>query len=119
MIKGYFYDKKNIVIIAVLPTSNNREKPSRISKDTGVEAAPKLSSGDDLMLNDSMNDIGLICGSKKATQLGNYACFRATVNQSLNGSRIIGLKDCLMSTQITHSTNTSFMMELTSIKTVV
>jgi len=95
------------------------EKPNKISKDTGAKAAPKLSSGDDLMLNDSMNDIGLSYGLKKATQLGNYVCFRATVNQSLNRSRIIGLKDCLMSTQTTHSTNISFMMELTSIKTVV
>ncbi len=95
------------------------EKPNKISKDTGVKAAPKLSPGDDLMLNDSMNDIGLSYGLKKATQLGNYVCFRATVNQSLNGLRIIGLKDCLTSTRTTHSTNISFMMELTSIKTVV
>ena len=95
------------------------EKPNKISKDTGVKVALKLSSGDDLMLNDSMNDIGLSYGLKKATQLGSYVCFRATVNQILNGSRIIGLKDCLISTQITHSTNISFMMELTSIKTVV
>ena len=95
------------------------EKPNKISKDTGVKAAPKLSYGDDLMLNDSMKDIGLSYGLKKATQLGNYVCFQATVNQSLNGSRIIGLKDCLTSIQITHSTNASFMMELTSIKMVV
>ena len=95
------------------------ERPEKTNKDFVAIIATRLLFGNNLMLKDSKKNTGLNCGLKKATQLGNYACFRATVNQSLNGSRIIGLKDCQMSTQITRSTNTSFMMELTSIKTVV
>ena len=102
-----------------LPIPNDMERPEKTNKDFAAIIATRLSSGNNLMLKDSKKNTGLTYGLKKATQLGNYACFRATVDQSLNGSRIIGLKDCQMSTQITHSTNTSFMMELTSIKTVV
>jgi hypothetical protein len=102
-----------------LPIPNDMERPEKTNKDFVAVIATRLLFGNNLMLKDSKKNTGLNYGSKKATQLGNYVCFRATVNQSLNGSRIIGLKDCLMSTQITHSTNASFMMELTSIKTVV
>ena len=95
------------------------ERPEKTNKDSVAIIATRLLFGNNLMLKDSKKNTGLNYGSKKATQLGNYVCFRATVNQSLNGSRIIGLKDCLTSTQITHSTNISFMTEPTSIKTVV
>jgi len=102
-----------------LPIPNDMERPEKTNKDFVAIIATRLLFGNNLMLKDSKKNTGLNYGSKKATQLGNYVCFRATVNQSLNGSRIIGLKDCLTSTRTTHSTNTSFMMELTSIKTVV
>jgi len=102
-----------------LPIPNDMERPEKTNKDFVAIIATRLLFGNNLMLKDSKKNTGLNYGSKKATQLGNYVCFQATVNQSLNGSRIIGLKDCLTSTQITHSTNISFMMEPTSIKTVV
>ena len=102
-----------------LPIPNDMERPEKTNKDFVAIIATRLLFGNNLMLKDSKKNTGLNYGSKKATQLGNYVCFRATVNQSLNGSRIIGLKDCLTSTQITHSTNMSFMMEPTSIKTDV
>ncbi len=81
------------------------EKPNKISKDTGVEAAPKLSSGDDLMLNDSMNDIGSSYGLKKATALGNYATSQVTVSSNSNTSRIIGSNNYLMNSLIILNTN--------------
>jgi len=102
-----------------LPTSNDMEKPEKTSKDSVVIIATRPLFGNNLMLKDSKKNTGLDYGSKKATQLGNYVCFRVTVNQSLNRSRIIGSKDCLTSAQTAHSTNTSFMMGPTSIKTVV
>ncbi len=102
-----------------LPIPNDMERPKKTNEDFVAIIATRLLFGNNLMLKDSKKDTGLNYGSKRVTQLGNYVCFRATVNQSLNGSRITGLKDCLTSTQITHSTNISFMMELTSIKTVV
>ena len=105
MIKGYFYDKKNTVTIVVLPMSNNMERPSKISKDTGVKAASKLSSGDDLMPYDPMNDIGLSYGSKKATQSGNYAISRVTVSLNSNTLRIIGSNNYLMNSLIILNTN--------------
>jgi len=102
-----------------LPIPNDMERPEKTNKDSVAIIATRLLFGNNLMLKDSKKNTGLNYGSKKATQLGKYVCFPATVNQSLNRSRIIGLKDCLTSTQITHSTNISFMMEPTSIKTVV
>ena len=81
------------------------EKANKISKDTGVKAAPKLSSGDDLMLNDSMNDIGLSYGLKKATALGNYATSQVTVSSNSNTLKIIGSNNYLMNSLIILNTN--------------
>ena len=81
------------------------EKPNKISKGTGVNAAPKLSSGDDLMLNDSMNDTGLSYGLKRAIVLGNYASSQVTAHLNLNISKIIGSNNYLMNNLIILSTN--------------
>ncbi|GAI74448.1 unnamed protein product [marine sediment metagenome] len=81
------------------------EKPNKISKDTGVKAALKLSSGDDLMLNDSMNDIGLSYGLKKAIALGNCATSQVTVTSNSNKSKIIGSNNYLMNSLIILNTN--------------
>lgn len=81
------------------------EKPNKISKDTGAKAALKLSSGDDLMLNDSMNDIGLSYGLKKAIALGNYATSQVTVTSNSNKSKIIGSNNYLMNSLIILNTN--------------
>ena len=105
MIKGDIYHEKNIVIIAVLRKSNNMEKPNKTSKGIGVKNAPKLSSGKDLMLNDSMNAAGLIYGLKKATALDNYARSQVTVSSNSNTLKIIGLNNYLMNSLIILSTN--------------
>ena len=88
--------KKNIVITVVLHRSNDMEKPNKLSKDTDVKAAPKLLSGDDLMLNDLMNNAGLNYGLKKATVYANYAISQVTVGSSFSKLRTTGLRDCLM-----------------------
>ena len=81
------------------------EKPNKISKDTGVKAALKLSSGNDPMLNDSMNDTGLIYGLKKATALDNYVTFQVTVSSNSNTLKIIGSNNYLMNGLTMLSTN--------------
>ncbi|MBU0477375.1 hypothetical protein KKC91_02265 [bacterium] len=105
MIKGDAYHEKNIVIVAVLRRLNNMEKPNKISKGTGVKDAPKLSSGNDLMLNDSMNNTGLIYGLKKATALDNYAISQVTVSSNSNTLKIIGSNNYLMNSLTILSTN--------------
>lgn len=105
MIKGDAYHEKNIVIVAVLHRSNNMEKLNKISKDIGVKDAPKLSSGNDLMLNDSMNNTGLIYGLKKATALDNYAISQVIVISNSNTLKIIGLNNYLMNSLTILSTN--------------
>jgi len=81
------------------------EKPNKISKDTGVKAALKLSSGNDPMLNDSMNDTGLIYGLKKATALDNYVTSQVTVSSNSNTLKIIGSNNYLMNGLTMLSTN--------------
>ena len=81
------------------------EKPNKISKDTGVKNAPKLSFGNDLMLNDSMNNIGLIYGLKKATALDNYAISQVTVSSNSNTLKIIGSNNYLMNSLTILSAN--------------
>ena len=72
------------------------EKLNKINKGTGAKDAPKLSFGNDLMLNDSMNNTGLIYGLKKATALDNYAISQVTVSSNSNTLKIIGLNNYLM-----------------------
>ena len=69
------------------------EKPGKVNKDTCVKTAPEPSSGDDLMLNDSMSDTGLSYGSKRVIAYDNYAIFQATAGLSFNRSMPIGSRD--------------------------
>lgn len=77
----------------VLHRSSDTEKPGKVNKDICVKTAPEPSFGDDLMLNDSMNDTGLNYGSKRVIVYDNYAIFQATAGLSFNRSMLIGSRD--------------------------
>jgi hypothetical protein len=82
------------------------ERPEKTNRDFVAITVAKPSFGNNLMLKDLKKNIGLNYGSKKAIPLDNYVCFQVIANQSLNRSRIIGLKACPMNAQTTRSINT-------------
>ena len=93
------------------------EKPKVINKDTDVKIAPRLLFGNDLMLNDSMNNIGLNYGLKKAIVYDNYAIFQATASLNFNTLRTTGSINYPKNELISMNANISFMMVHTFIKT--
>ena len=80
-------------------------KPNRTSEGTDVKTAPKLLFGEDLMLNDSKNNIGLNYGPKKVIAYDNYAKFQVIVSLNSSASKIIGLNEYPLNNMIIPGTN--------------
>ena len=95
--KGVNNAKKNIAQLVYQKKLFSLGEPLTKDNDLNARNAIRHLYGKENITSYTKKNTGLNYGLKKATQLGNYVYFRATANQSLNRSKIIGLKDCLMS----------------------
>jgi len=94
------------------------EKQKKTNNDLNALYVKKLISGENVILNSSMNKPGLDYGSKRAIQYGNYTRFQAIANQNLNELKIIGLKNHPVKILISKNVNMCFLMVLIFTKMV-